>query len=253
MKPAASLSPVTIILMFGGCFALWEIASAMGLVDPFIVSRPSWILEEFLDQVRRGLFWGDLQATLWEFFIGYSLATIVGISGGLIFGWYRRVRFAFEPVLWFLYNAPLVAFYPLLIVWLGLGSPTIIALAFLLAFFPVYVNTVTGVMTVNPVLIQCARSFGANTLKIFWYVILPATMPAVVAGLRLGVGRALIGVVVGELIGGSAGLGFRMSYAANHIDATLYFVAFLATTVIGFTLTDLLKRLEDRLHRYREL
>ena len=130
---------------------------------------------------------------------------------GLMAGWYRRLEYLLEPAIWFWYNAPIVAFYPLLILWLGLGSPTIIALAFLLAFVPIYINTFTGMRAVSPQLIQCARSFGCSTLGIFVHVALPGSVPAVIAGLRLGVGRALIGVVIGQLIGGNAGLGYRMA------------------------------------------
>jgi NitT/TauT family transport system permease protein len=241
-----------VLIMFGAVLALWELLSRSHLVDPMILSRPTWWPEVLLSEIRAGRLWRDLSVTLQEFAVSYSLAAVVGIAFGLVSGWYYRFRYALEPVIWFFYNAPLVAFFPLLIVWLGLGSPTIVALAFLLAFFPVYVNTVSGMMIVNPVLIACAKSFGASTVSIFLHVAVPAAIPSIIAGLRLGVGRALIGVVVGELIGGTAGLGFRMSYASNRLNASLYFVAFVLATIIGYTLTDLLRRLEERLRQYRD-
>ena len=250
-RPPTSLSWYATLALFGGCFVIWEVVSRLELLDPFIISRPSLIASAWTTQVERGLFMRDLLATLKEFGIGYGLAVVVGIVLGFAAGWYRRLRYSLEPLMWFFYNAPLIAFFPLLIVWFGVGTPTIVALSFILAFFPIYLNTLAGVTLISPVLIDCARSFGGGTFSIFVHIALPATVPAVVAGLRLGIGRALVGVVVGELIGGSAGFGYRMAYAANHVNATLYFVAFLATTVIGFVMTDILKRLEDRLHRYR--
>lgn len=239
-----------LLVMFGSILGIWELISQAEWVDPAILSRPSWWPTVFWSELQGGTLWRDLSATLEEFAIAYGLAATSGVLIGLAAGWYRRFRYALEPVVWFLYNAPLVAFYPLLIVWLGLGSPTIIALAYLLAFFPIYVNTMSGMMTVNPVLIQCARSFGASTPRIFVHVAVPATVPSIIAGLRLGVGRALIGVIIGQLIGGTAGFGYRMSYAANRLDASLYFVAFIITTIIGLALTDLLRRLEDRIRHY---
>jgi NitT/TauT family transport system permease protein len=238
-------------LMFASILAAWELGSQIGLFDPFIFSRPSWWPAVFLSEVRAERLWWDLSATLEEFAVSYALAATTGVVIGLMAGWYRAFRQALEPVAWFFYNAPLVAFFPLLIVWLGLGSPTIIALGSLLAFFPIYVNTVSGMTTVSGLLVQCARSFGANTLRIFVHVAVPAAIPSIVAGLRLGVGRALIGVVIGELIGGSAGFGYRMSYAANRLDASLYFVALIMTTLIGLTLTNALRKLEDRSRKYQ--
>lgn len=243
-------SPARVWVMFASILALWELVSRIGLVDPLILSRPSWWPSVFWNELRTERLWWDLSATVREFAISYALAAATGVSVGLTAGWYRAFRYALEPAAWFFYNAPLVAFFPLLIVWLGLGSPTIIALGFLLAFFPIYVNTLSGMTTISRILIQCARSFGARTLQIFVHVAVPASIPSIVAGLRLGVGRALIGVVVGELIGGSAGFGYRMSYAANRLDASLYFVALIVTTVIGLTLTNALRRLEERSRHY---
>lgn len=240
-----------VVILFGMCFAIWELISQLKLVDPFIISRPSWIAATWWEQVKNGLYLHDMEVTLKEFVISYLLAAVVGIVLGFIAGWYRRFRYSVEALIWFFYNAPLVAFYPLLIIWLGVGTPTIVALAFLLSFFPIYMNTQTGVMLINPLLIQCARSFGAGTPRIFVHIALPAAIPPVVAGLRLGVGRALVGVIVGELIGGTGGFGFRMSYAANYLNPSLYFEAILSTTIIGVIITDLLKRLENHLDRYR--
>src|SRR5262249_10225326 len=150
-------------VMFASLLVLWELSSRSGLADPFIVSRPSWWPAVFLGEVRAGRLWGDLSATLGGFAVSYAVAAAAGPGIGLLAGWYTAFRSALEPVAWFFYNAPLVAFFPLLIVWLGLGSPTIIALGSLLAFFPIYVNTVSGMTTVSGLLIQCARSFGAGT------------------------------------------------------------------------------------------
>jgi NitT/TauT family transport system permease protein len=241
------LFPIVLTLLPAALlFALWELLSRAQWVDPMIISRPSWLPEVFVAQLRQGVLWEDLEATLREFLAGYSLAVGAGVPLGLMAGWYRRLEYLLEPAIWFWYNAPIVAFYPLLILWLGLGSPTIIALAFLLAFVPIYINTFTGMRAVSPQLVQCARSFGCSTLGIFVHVALPGSIPAVIAGLRLGVGRALIGVVIGELIGGNAGLGYRMAYASNRMNASLYFVALLMTAALGLIMTELLRRLENR-------
>src|SRR5207237_7880500 len=120
------------------------------------------------------------------------------------------VEYALEPFLWFLYSAPLIAFYPIFVLWFGLGVPTVIAITFLLSVTQITASTLSGIQNVNPGLLRAARSFGATERDLLWKVVLPASVPMVIAVLRLGIGCVLMGVVVGVLFGATAGLGYRL-------------------------------------------
>jgi NitT/TauT family transport system permease protein len=156
-----------------------------------------------------------------------------------------------DPFLWFLYSAPLIAFYPIFVLWFGLGVPTVIALTFLLSIPQIAANTLNGIHNVNPGLIQAARSFGATERDLLWKVVLPASLPAVIAGLRLGVGRALMGVVVGELFGATAGLGYSISYYGALLKTTDMIASLVVVMVLGVLCTQGLSALEARFDSWR--
>jgi NitT/TauT family transport system permease protein len=163
----------------------------------------------------------------------------------------RYVEYALDPYIWFFYAAPIIAFYPLLIMWFGLGMRTVIVLTFVFAFFPIVSNTVTGVQEVDRVLTRAARAFGASKLQILWLVILPASIPAIAAGLRLGIGRALVGTVVGEFFGANAGLGYRIALYGTEMNIGNMFVPVVMVMIIGVLLLQLLQWVENSVATWR--
>lgn len=233
-----------------GAVALWEWGGRR-MADPNFISRPTLVWESAKAQWASGQLLRDTVITLQELAIGFGIAAAFGIVVGLLMGWYRLVEFSLHPYLWFFYSAPTVAFYPLLIFWLGLGQPTIIALTFLLGVFPIIANTITAVQTVDPVLIRAARSFCATPVQIFTRVVLPASLPMVVAGLRLGLGRALIGAVVGEFFGANAGLGYRISFYGAKVRTADLLVPLVVVMLLGTALTQLLSWCENRISTWR--
>jgi NitT/TauT family transport system permease protein len=246
-RQALILGTLSMVAILG----LWQAVVDLGFIDPFFVSRPSAVWNEFLAQWRRGNILIHVSETLRSFALALGLATTVGIGLGLLAGWFRDVESALDPFVWFKYSAPTIAFYPLFIAWLGYGTPTIVAIAFLFALTPIYANTLSGIKNVDRDLVRAARSFGARPYDIFFKVALPGSVPIIVAGLRLGVGRALTGVVVAELFGANAGLGYSIGYFAQLLQTTRMMVYIVIVIILGVILTQLLSFIEARTDAWR--
>jgi NitT/TauT family transport system permease protein len=170
---------------------------------------------------------------------------------GLLLGWYRRLNAMFEPFVTMLNATPRVALLPLIILWLGIGMQSKVAAVFLGAFFPLVVNVMAGVRAVDETLLKCARSFGASDRQIFTTLALPSSVPFIVAAMRLAVGRGLVGVVVGEMLASTAGIGHMMALASATFQTDKMFVGLLLLAGFGYFLTELLKRLEKRYESWR--
>ncbi len=147
--------------------------------------------------------------------------------------------------------SPLIAFYPIFVLWFGLGVPTVIAITFLLSVTQIAAATLNGVQNVNPGLVRAARSFGATERDLLWKVVLPASVPMMVAGLRLGIGRALMGVVVGELFGATAGLGYSISYYGALLKTTDMIASLVVIVALGVLCTQGLAAVEARFDSWR--
>lgn len=217
----------------------WELALRTGLIDtPFLVP-PTAVIRAGAEELGKERFWRDASVTMFEFLVGYGLAMVLGISLGIVLGWYRRLSYVFEPMINFLYAVPRIALLPIIVLWLGLTVWSKVAVVFLGAWVTILLNTYLGARTVDPRLLSVARAFGASERRLFTSVVLPGSVPFVLAGLRLGAGRALIGVVVGELYAASVGLGYMISVASHNLQidrvlfGTFLFIALGVLTVEG--------------------
>lgn len=245
-------SPVVLgIASFAVILLVWESVVRLGWVNPFFVSQPSAVAASLSRAARSGELGHNLAVSFREFAIGYGLSVIVGILAGALAGRFRTVEYALDPFLWFLYSAPLIAFYPIFVLWFGLGVPTVIALTFLLSVPQIAASTLNGIQNINPALIRAARSLGAAEGDLLWKVVLPASVPVIVAGLRLGIGRALMGVVVGELFGATAGLGYSISYYGALLKTTDMIASLVVIVVLGVLCTQGLSALEARFDSWR--
>jgi NitT/TauT family transport system permease protein len=246
-------SPAVIlgITSFAVILLAWESVVRLGWVNPFFVSQPSAIAASLSRGAQSGELWHNIAVSFREFAIGFGLSVLVGILAGALAGRFRTVEYALDPFLWFLYSAPLIAFYPIFVLWFGLGTPTIIAMTFLLSIPQIAASTLNGVQNVDPGLIQAARSFGATNADLFRKVVLPASVPMMIAGLRLGVGRALMGVVVGELFGATAGLGYSISYYGALLKTTDMIAPLVVIVSFGVLCTQGLSALEARFDSWR--
>jgi ABC-type nitrate/sulfonate/bicarbonate transport system permease component len=246
-------APILGVVGLAGFTALWELAGRLAWINPVVLSSPGRVGDALVRQVRSGELLRDLQVTTVEFVLGFAIAVALGVAIGVLTGLYQDAEFALDPFIWFLYAAPLVAFYPLIIVWLGFGFWTVVAIAVFLTAIPITVNTLAGIRSVDPLLVRAVRSFGGSQWDVVSKVLLPASLPLVLAGLRIGIGRALIGVVLGEMFSANAGLGFRMTFYGARLRTTDVLVPMLVIVVFGVVATQLVRILELRLARWRDL
>jgi NitT/TauT family transport system permease protein len=170
---------------------------------------------------------------------------------GLLAGWYRKFNYFIDPWLSFMNALPRVALLPLIVLWVGIGIWSKILVVFLGAFFSIMINTLYGVRTVDAHLLEVAQSFRASQRRIFLTVVLPGSVPFVLAGLRLGVGRALIGVIVGELYSANAGLGYMITVASHTLQTDRLLFGVIIFTLTGVALIEGLRLLERRVQRWR--
>ncbi len=213
----------------------WEGVVRLGMVNPLFTSAPSRIISTFLGMTHEGTLGKDLRISSTEFLIGYSLAVVVGILVGVAMGWYRDISAALQPFVSALYSTPRIALAPLFIIWLGIGIWSKVAVVFLVAVFQVLISTEAGVRAADESLIRTARSFGANDRRIFTTIVLPGAVPFLITGLRLGLGQALVGIVVAELYASTAGIGHEIALAGETFQTDRVFVGIviLATAAIG--------------------
>jgi ABC-type nitrate/sulfonate/bicarbonate transport system permease component len=239
------------IASFAIAIALWELSARLFVANNLFFAPLSAVA------VRAGELWasGELQTHIWVSFIefagGYALSVVVGILLGIVLAESTLVRGLVDPWISMLYATPIIALGPLFILWLGIGVGSKIAIVFLTAVFPILINTVTGLTNTDRNLIEVARSFGATSRQIYTKVRLPAAIPFIIAGLRLSVARALVGVVVAELFGARAGLGFLILNAAQAFDTAGLFVGVIVLAVAGVVSVELLKWLELKLAPWR--
>jgi NitT/TauT family transport system permease protein len=246
------LKPVLLgVVSFTVILLAWEAAVRVGWLNPFFTSQPTAIAAALAREARSGELARSTSVSLREFGAGFGAAIVVGLSLGVVAGWFRTVEYALDPFIWFIYSAPLIAFYPLFVLWLGLGTHTVIAISFLLSVTPITVNTAAGIRNLSPTLLLAARSFGARPHDVLWKVALPASVPMIVAGLRLGVGRALTGVVIAELFVPSGGLGSSIAYNAGLLRTTNMLASLMVIVVLGVICTQGLSAIEARFDSWR--
>lgn len=239
------------LIGIAGFLAFWEVGSRTGFVDAFFFSQPTAIAAAAVREVQLPRFWTDVQASVLEFVVGFFLAIATAVPLGIVFGWYRRLSYMVNPWLNLFNSLPRIALLPLLVLWVGLGVESKIAVVFLGAFFSVIIPTVQGVRTVDRRFLDVAHSFGASQGRLFRSVVGPATVPFIATGLRLGLGRALIGVVVGELYAQTTGLGVIIIKASNNIQPDRMFFAIFIFTFAGVVGVQALRRLERYFDRWR--
>lgn len=229
----------------------WELAVYTGLIPHLFVSSPTRIFKAAVEVAKEGTIWSDMMISGEELFLGFFLSVVFGVPLGMLLGWYRRVRVMGSLFVAFFYAMPRVALLPLLILWLGIGMYSKVALVFLGAFFSVLISTVSGIQNLDETLVKCSRSFGANDWQLFRTVAFPSSLPFILVGCRLGVSRALIGVVVGELYGATAGVGFFIANAGSLYQTDRVFVGIIIISVVGVLLLEGIDRIESRLQRWR--
>jgi len=221
----------------------WELLSRY-VIPPQYLPPPSAVVQAFIATTRSG----ELPRQLWQtasvLLLGFSLAIVSGMAVGIAMGMFPTLRRILDPYVNAFYAMPTVALVPLVIIWLGLGFEAKVFLTWLVAVFPVIINAQIGVMNVPAAFIETARAFGCDRWQVFRRVILHAAVPFFIAGIRLGLGRALVGVVVAEMFTALSGLGYMVVYYGNTFRTADVFVPIVVLAALSIAITRLIYWLE---------
>jgi len=230
--------------------ALWEwLPGAMG-VPVFIVAPPSRVWAEFMRLLGVERLFLHTAITFFQVIVGFILGSLLGMVVGYTLGLSKTAEFVLSPYILALQIAPKVAFAPLFVMWFGFNVYPKILVAVLIVFFPILINVLGAMRTLDGAYVSLARSFSASKLQIFWKIQFPASMPALFSGLRIGSTLAVIGVVVGEMVGGNNGLGYLLVFGEGQANTPMVFVAILLLTLIGIVVYGLVVLLENRVLHY---
>jgi taurine transport system permease protein len=219
-------------------FAAWQAIFLVVPFNPLFMSKPSLIAVGYVDLIESGELFHDLAVSAVPFFLGLGAAVVVGVPLGIVMGWRPRVGYALDPLMTIFYASPLVALAPLLVIFFGVGLSGKTIIVFSLAVFPFIFNTYAGVHAVDRLLINVVRSLGGGEWALYRKVIFPSVLPYVVAAARIAVGRALIGVLVGEFFAASEGIGFAISQFGDLFAIDKMFGCILTVMVIAVVLTE---------------
>ena len=245
-KKILGAAGVTIFLI------IWElVGNVFQLINPMFMSAPSLIAKAAIDLFASGEIYNDLYISGTELLGGYLLSAVVAIPFGIMVGWYKKMSYIFDPFINAMNATPRVALLPLVIIWLGIGILSKVGIIFLGAVFPILINSRDGVKTTPLNLLNAARSFGASEWMIFKAVVLPSTIPFILSGLRQGLGRAIVGVMVGELYAATAGIGFMITVAGATFQTDKVFVGVLVFALTGMIGTEILAKVEKRFDKWR--
>ena len=242
---------VTAMIGWAVVFGAWELVVRFEWVNTLFLAAPSEIVEKLIELFSSGDIWPDLRVSGTELGLGLALSATFGIVVGVLMGWYRWLRELLDPFVSALYATPRIALVPLIILWFGIGIESKVVIIFLTSVFEILVNTSAGVRSIDEGIIRAARSFGANSLQIFRTVALPSSVPFILTGLRLAVGRGLTGVVVGELFAAQAGVGHRLTRAAQLFQIEEMFASLFIIAGAGILFVYLLTKLERRFDAWR--
>ena len=224
---------------------LWEVAGRM--MDTSLIPPLSKIASAWLRLLMNGKLLENLAMSLWTLAAGFLLAVTLGVIIGVLMGRFSQVEHFLDLYINALMSAPMTAFVPLLIMWFGLGIQSRIAVVFLFAFFVIVINTMTGVKQVDRIFVEMARSFGAKELEVFFKVVLPAAMPAIMAGVSIGMGRAVKGMVTAEMLLTLTGVGGMIMQYGSAFATDALFAVILTILMIAMIAMQLVKIVDRRL------
>jgi NitT/TauT family transport system permease protein len=215
---------------------LWKLVIAVFDVSPFVLPQPEKVLGGIRELVNSNGFWDDLRVTLTETLVGFVIALALGLGLGTLLGRVVWLEQALRPVIVASQVVPKVALIPLFIIWFGFGITSKIIIVALLSFFPILLNVILGVRSVDAGQRDVMRSLNATRWQTFRRLELPSTLPYILAGMEVGIVFAVVGAVVGEYLGGDQGLGYRVVTSLNNLEAETLFAVIVVLTLFGFLL-----------------
>jgi ABC-type nitrate/sulfonate/bicarbonate transport system permease component len=224
----------------------WELAAVSGAMPAMSFPRMSAILATWWQLIVSGELFGELVPSLWRMFAGYFIGSVFGVVIGLLMGYVRFFYNLLEPITEVLRPIPSPAYLPIVILFLGIDDEMKIFMIAFASFFPVLLNTYSGVRSVDPIQLQTARTFGVSGNKLLWQVVLPAASPYIFTGLRISLAVALIVMVISEMVAASSGIGYFILSAQRGFKVREMFAGVLTLAVLGYILNRLFLTIENR-------
>lgn len=249
LEPTALGTASIVVLLLVWQFVPYFVPLKAGTKLFFTV--PSQVISTLWTMIVTGSLWGPLGVSAWAFALGLALSILVGLPLGIVIGRSNTLNAMFDPFITAFNATPRLVFLPLLMLWLGIGLWSKVAVVFIGALFPLLINTYEGVRNADRLLINVVRSFGAGEWDIARLVVVPNALPFIVVGLRLAIGRAVLGVVVSEFFGSQEGLGVVMVRAASGFKVDVVFAGLIVFAGLSLLMTGLVRLLEDRMSRWR--
>jgi ABC-type nitrate/sulfonate/bicarbonate transport system permease component len=229
---------------------IWEIYGRR--IDPILFTYPTAVLQAFWQLLRSGELLRQLWVSLEALAAGFGASLVLGVLLGLAMGRSRLAEAVFEPHINALYATPQVALTPLLMMWLGLGFAVKVSVVFLFAFFPILINTATGAKNVSASMVEVGRAYQASRRQILFKIVLPAALPFIMAGVRIAIGRGLVGMIVAELFTAITGLGAMLTLYGNIFETAKMFVVIIVLAMLGVGFIHGTQMLERRVARWKE-
>lgn len=243
------------LLAVAGFVALWSVVAGavvvFGLFNPLFLPAPWVVLGSLVSLAGKGQLWGHVAATLERAVIGFATGGALAIGLGLPCGYFRRLRNVVEPVVELLRPIPPLAMLPLFIVWIGIGEGSKIGFITYATFFPMFLTTVSAVRRLDPLLVRAAQSLGARPVQLFFRVILPAALPEILTGVRLGIALSFFVIVISEFIGAERGLGYLINDGRNFFLVPQMLGAAVLLGLLGYGGNALVRAAERRFLRWQ--
>ena len=231
--------------------AVWETLPRLNLVDATFLPPLSQVLRAWWDLAASGQLAEHVEASLIRSLSGFGLAIAVAVPLGLFIGWYRPVAVLLNPLLELFRNTAALALLPVFVLILGLGETSKIAIVLYGCAWPILLNTISGLRTVDPLLLKAARSLGLGPLRLFQKVVLPAAVPTIFTGIRLAGAYSILILIAAELVGAKAGLGYLITYAQYNFDVPTMYAGIITISAIGLVINQLMVVLERRFSTWR--
>ncbi|MDF2677806.1 MAG: sulfonate transporter permease [Bacillota bacterium] len=235
---------VNIIIGLSIILILWQVVVLTGRYEASLLPSPLMVLNALKEVISNGSLFTNIQVSLLRFFVGYSSAVILAVVFGLILGWFEKVWAIIDPIVQVLRPISPIAWFPFIVLWLGIGDIPAIAIIFIASFFPVLLSTVSAVKKVDKTYLKVAKNFGMKQYSVLTKIIFPASFPSIVTGLHIALGSAWVFLVAGEMVGVQSGLGFMIIDARNSLRSDLLLAAIINIGVIGLLLDKLVNIFE---------
>lgn len=235
-----------------GGLAIWEVLARLLLENELLIPPPSSVARSFWNLTISGQLKKHFAATLLEFAYGFSTACVIGVVLGYLMGMYKRFDEIMDPWIATLYSIPIITVVPLIIIWFGIGMISKVIVVFKITAVAIILNTAAGIKNLDPVWLELAKSLRLTGWQTTYKVRLPGALPYIITGMRLGVGRALLGVIVAELMAANVGLGYLLRDSSETWDSPKLFVTVFLLAAMGLVSFHLIKRFERRLAPWRQ-